>query len=148
LLDQSASASVSSSKNYNYNYISNEVRSTQAPTEYRPVTAYTATGPIIVNGVDINTGLYPVLNFQPEGAEYPYIYVPIAEFSKVGARAVWDEAEQVIYVTTDYYELQNRVKQLEEENAYLKSLIEGLTPVGRGNTASNIISGGFTAQTK
>ncbi|QIZ08316.1 LysM peptidoglycan-binding domain-containing protein [Priestia megaterium] len=33
--------------------------------QYKPVTAYTADRPILVNGVDINTGLYPVLNFQP-----------------------------------------------------------------------------------
>lgn len=51
---------------------------------YRPVTAYTVTEPILVNGVDINSGLYPVLNFKPKNAQYPFVYVPIAEFRRVG----------------------------------------------------------------
>ncbi|WP_010249246.1 hypothetical protein [Acetivibrio cellulolyticus] len=72
---------------------------------YKPVTAYTATQPIYVNDVDINTGLYPVLNFKPEGATYPYIYVPIAEFARVGAKVVWDDANQLLTVETDYYKM-------------------------------------------
>ncbi len=54
-----------------------------------PVTQATlqiATQPIMVNGADINKGQYPVLNYKPANAQYPYIYVPIAEFSKVGAK--------------------------------------------------------------
>jgi hypothetical protein len=113
---------------------------------YRPVTAYTATRPIMVNGVDINTGLYPVLNFKPEGAAYPFIYVPIAEFSRVGAQVVWDPTNQVINVTSDYDELKNRVNVLTEENQYLLSLIEDFSMEGLGNSAGNIINNGFIAK--
>lgn len=83
--------------------------------QYKPVTAYTADRPIIVNGEDINTGLYPVLNYQPEGAEYPYIYVPIAEFRRVGSRVVWDEEAQLLTVVTDYYELQDQIEDLKAQ---------------------------------
>jgi hypothetical protein len=114
--------------------------------EYRPVTAYTATRPIFVNGFDINTGLYPVLNFKPEGAAYPYIYVPIAEFSRVGAKVSWDEANQVINVTSDYNELKNQVKQLTEENQYLRSIINETPTEELGNTIGNILNGGFIAK--
>jgi hypothetical protein len=95
--------------------------------EYRPVTAYTATRPTLVNGVDINTGLYPVLNFQPAGAQYPYIYVLIAEFSRVGARVVWDEANQIIRVTSDYDQIRDRVRTLTEENIRLREMLQ--TPI-------------------
>jgi hypothetical protein len=70
--------------------------------KYRPVTAYTAVQPVLVNGEDINTGPYPVLNFQPEGAQAPYIYVPIAQFSKVGATVKWNEIAKQMWVETDY----------------------------------------------
>lgn len=113
---------------------------------YRPVTAYTATRPVYVNGVDINTGLYPVLNFQPAGATYPYIYVPIAEFGRVGARVVWDETNQVINVTTDYYQFKNRVNALTAENQYLTSLVEEASIAGLGNTTGNIMNDGFIAK--
>jgi spore germination protein YaaH len=114
--------------------------------QYKPVTAYTADRPILVNGVDINTGLYPVLNFQPAGATYPYIYVPIAEFSRVGARVVWDETNQVIRVTSDYDELKNRVNVLTQENQYLLSLTEDLSMEGLGNTAGNILNSGIVGK--
>ncbi|MBT2729516.1 hypothetical protein J7E63_21740 [Bacillus sp. ISL-75] len=70
--------------------------------KYMPVTAYTAVQPVLVNGEDINTGPYPVLNFQPEGAQAPYIYVPIAQFSKVGASVKWNENANQMWVETDY----------------------------------------------
>jgi LysM repeat protein len=114
--------------------------------EYRPVTAYTATRPILVNGVDINTGLYPVLNFKPEGATYPYIYVPIAEFTRVGAEVVWDPVNQVITVTSDYDKLKNQVNLLTEENQYLLSLINDVQMDGLGNTIGNILNNGFIAK--
>jgi hypothetical protein len=114
--------------------------------EYKPVTAYTATRPILVNRVDINTGQYPVLNFKPEGATYPYIYVPIAEFRRVGADVVWDPVNQVINVTSDYNELKNQVEALNEENQYLKSLLQG-SPTDRfGNTIGNIINSGVVGK--
>lgn len=112
---------------------------------YRPVTAYTADRPVLVNGYDINTGLYPVLNYKPEGAQYPYIYVPIAEFSRVGAKVVWDEKLQLLTVVTDYYDTkaefyefahenlivintymrtEGEIQRLWEENAKLKAQLE------------------------
>lgn len=114
--------------------------------EYKQVTAYTATRPILLNGYDINTGQYPVLNFKPEGATYPFIYVPIAEFSRVGANVVWDPVEQVIRVTSDYDELKNQVKALTEENQYLKSILQETPPQERGNTTGNIVNGGFVGK--
>jgi hypothetical protein len=70
--------------------------------EYKPVTAYTAVQPVLVNGENINIGPYPVLNFQPEGASVPYIYVPIAQFSKVGAKVKWNEIVDELQVVSDY----------------------------------------------
>lgn len=132
--------------NHRANINGRGAKSLQNNLQYRPVTAYTATRPIIVNGVDINTGLYPVLNFQPQGAQYPYIYVPIAEFSRVGARVVWDEAQQLIRVTTDYYTLIERERILELENARLRAEL-GTTPItNRGNTSGNIINWGLVAE--
>ena len=72
--------------------------------EYKPVTAYTVTRPVIVNGVDINDDeLYTVLNYKPERARYPYIYVPIAEFRRVGADVYWDPNNQVLTVESNNY---------------------------------------------
>ncbi|WP_010249281.1 LysM peptidoglycan-binding domain-containing protein [Acetivibrio cellulolyticus] len=85
---------------------------------YIPVAQATlqiANQPILVNGTNINTGQYPVLNYKPPNAQYPYIYVPIAEFSKVGANVSWDEANQLLTVTTDYYTLQNTVYQQQSQ---------------------------------
>lgn len=112
----------------------------QPPQQYRPVTAYTATRPIIVNGVDINQGLYPVLNYKPENAQYPYIYVPIAEFSRVGAKVMWDDPRQIMVVETDYY-------QLKAENEQLRARLAAYEPAAlRGNTSGNITNWGIAAQ--
>lgn len=81
----------------------NDNRAHHRQMEYKPVTAYTANQPVLVNGININTGPYPVLNFQPQGTQSPYIYVPIAEFSKVGASVGWNEQAQLLSVITDYY---------------------------------------------
>lgn len=83
--------------------------------EYKAVTAYTATRPIYVNGTDINTGTYPVLNFKPQGAQAPYIYVPIAEFRRVGANVQWDDAKQTMTVTSDYDQLKTEVEMLRRD---------------------------------
>ena len=101
--------------------------------QYKPVTAYTAVQPIYVNGQDINTGTYPVLNFQPEGTQYPYIYVPIAEFSKVGASVKWNEASQQLSVVTDYFTNKSQVK---EYKAKLDLLEKGQSSVGTVNGLS------------
>lgn len=53
----------------------------------------------LVNGENINDGLYPVLNYKPEGAAYPYVYVSIAEFERVGAKVIWDEEQKILIVT-------------------------------------------------
>lgn len=73
--------------------------------QYNPVTAYTLNIPVYVNGTDINNPPYPAINYQPEGAPYPFVYVPIAQFSKVGAKVKWQEESQTINVTTDYFDL-------------------------------------------
>jgi hypothetical protein len=101
--------------------------------EYKPVTAYTAVQPIYVNGQDINTGTYPVLNFQPEGTQYPYIYVPIAEFSKVGASVNWNEASQLLSVVTDYFIDKS---QVEEYKAKLDLFEKGQSPAVTENGPS------------
>ena len=76
----------------------------------------------MVNGVDINTGLYPVLNYKPANAQYPYIYVPVAEFSKVGAKVTWNEAKQLLSVTTDYYENQRIIADLKAKISTLEKM--------------------------
>ncbi|MDC3418364.1 DUF5050 domain-containing protein [Aquibacillus salsiterrae] len=114
--------------------------------EYKPVTAYTVDRPILVNGEDINTGLYPVLNFKPENAQYPYVYVPIAEFRRVGATVRWNDQQQLLTVESNYQELQSEVQQLQAENERLKELITINQPiVSRGNSSGNIANWGIAA---
>ncbi|MGG3737799.1 LysM peptidoglycan-binding domain-containing protein [Aeribacillus pallidus] len=109
--------------------------------QYKPVTAYTADRPIYVNGIDINTGAYPVLNYQPPDTAYPYIYVPIAEFRRVGAKVLWDEAKQIIVVESDYDQLKNEATTLRAENQRLKDLLASYQPVTQaGNTYMNFIN--------
>jgi LysM repeat protein len=115
--------------------------------QYKPVTAYTADRPIYVNGMDINTGAYPVLNYQPPNTAYPYIYVPIAEFRRVGAKVLWDEAKQIIVVESDYDQLKNEVTTLRAENQRLKDLLASYQPVTQaGNTSGNITNWGIAAK--
>lgn len=99
---------------------------------YRPVTAYTADRPIFVNGYDINTGLYPVLNFKPANAQYPYIYIPISEFSRVGANVLWDEAKQLLSVVTDYYQIKANYENLQQKSSQvLEEAKKNWAEVGR-----------------
>lgn len=115
--------------------------------EYRPVTAFTVTRPVLVNNVDINTGLYPVLNYRPVSAQYPYIYVPIAEFSRVGAKVEWDPIRQMIIVTSDYEQIKNEITQLKAENEKLRNIISTKPQTAlRGNTTGNLINLGLVAE--
>ncbi|MDP4181167.1 MAG: LysM peptidoglycan-binding domain-containing protein [Bacillota bacterium] len=82
-----------------------------------------ATQPIMVNGVNINTGQYPVLNYKPANAQYPYIYVPIAEFSRVGANVAWDNVKQLLTVTTDYYTQKKTIEELQAKITSLQTSI-------------------------
>lgn len=75
---------------YNYDYYR----------AYAPVTAYTIDVPVIVNGTNINTAQHPALNFRPAGSPYPLVYIPAAEFSRVGANVTWDAAAQRIVITS------------------------------------------------
>ncbi|NLP13667.1 MAG: LysM peptidoglycan-binding domain-containing protein [Clostridium sp.] len=85
--------------------------------------------PVFVNGANINTGTYPVLNYKPPQAQYPYIYVPIAEFSRIGARVIWNEYSQAITVISNDYELRRQMdvisqalgKLIYDNNAYMDS---------------------------
>ena len=51
---------------------------------------------------------------KPENATDPYIYVPIAEFNKVGAKVVWNEQKQILTVTSNYYELQQKIADIKK----------------------------------
>lgn len=82
--------------------------------QYKPVTAYTVDRPIYVNYQDINRFPYQALNYQPEGVQYPYVYVPIAQFSKVGALVNWDEETLTLSVTTDYYKIRDELAVCKE----------------------------------
>ncbi|MGG3872359.1 hypothetical protein [Brevibacillus laterosporus] len=64
------------------------------------VKAYPIDIPIYVKGENINKLPYKALNYHPVGAR-PAVYVPIAQFSKVGATVHWDEQTQIISVGTD-----------------------------------------------
>jgi len=61
------------------------------------------------NNENINKSPYQALNYQPEGTPYPYIYIPVAHFSKVGAQVKWDHQKKALDVTTDYYWLESRL---------------------------------------
>lgn len=93
-----------------------------------------ATQPILVNGANINTGLYPVLNYKPAGAQYPYIYVLIAEFSKVGAKVNWDDVMQILSVSTDYYTNLSAMEDLKRRVAAL----EGTMPANASLIVTSI----------
>jgi hypothetical protein len=82
--------------------------------QYKPVTAYTVDRPVYVNNVDINKFPYQALNYQPTGVQYPYIYVPIAQFSKVGAQVKWDDQTQTLSVTTDYFTMRDELAACKE----------------------------------
>ncbi|WP_338448159.1 hypothetical protein R4Z09_18175 [Niallia oryzisoli] len=82
--------------------------------QYKPVTAYTVDQPVNVNNQNINVFPYQALNYQPEGAQYPYVYVPISQFSKVGAKVNWDEETLTLSVTTDYYQIRNELAACKE----------------------------------
>ena len=91
--------------------------------QYKQVKAYTIDRPIYVNYQDINKFPYQALNYQPKGTQAPYVYVPIAQFSKVGAVVKWDEETLTMNVTTDYYQLRNQLAACQQ------SLKECLTAV-------------------
>ncbi|WP_442599980.1 outer membrane protein assembly factor BamB family protein [Neobacillus sp. D3-1R] len=91
---------------------------------YRPyapetVQTYIANHPIYVNGVDINTGANPVLQVRTENAPYPSYYVPMSEFSRVGANVTWDEAKRSYHITSDYHQLKEHNQQLRQKLADL-----------------------------
>lgn len=77
------------------------------------VTAYKSTIPILINNVDINNSMYPAINYRPYADRPYYSYVPIASFDKVGAKVLYDEQKNIIYVTTDYF-------QIQKDNEYYK----------------------------
>jgi hypothetical protein len=56
--------------------------------------------PIFVNGKDINKPPYPALSYQPADAQNSNVYVPIAQFSKVGAKIEWSEETLTPNVTS------------------------------------------------
>ncbi|KAA9026979.1 hypothetical protein [Niallia endozanthoxylica] len=83
--------------------------------QYKPVTAYTVDQPVYVNQQNINVFPYQALNYQPEGAQFPYVYVPIAQFSKVGAQVNWDEETLTLSVTSDYYQIRNELTDCQKK---------------------------------
>jgi outer membrane protein assembly factor BamB/LysM repeat protein len=103
----------------NYDY-RNDHKNTNR--QYGPVTAYEFDKPIYVNGVDINTGIYPVLHFQFRNTQYPFIYVPISEFGRVGAKVAWDNQYMVFRVTSDYDLLKVQNQQLRQRVTELETL--------------------------
>ncbi|WP_342043380.1 outer membrane protein assembly factor BamB family protein [Bacillus sp. OTU2372] len=90
---------------------------------YTPVTAYLADRPIYVNGAEVNTGIYPVLHFQRNHAQYPSVYVPISELTRIGARVFWDEKQMVFHVTSDYEVLKAQNEQLKQKITELNRLV-------------------------
>ena len=85
------------------------------------VNSYISQIPVIINGVDINKPPYQVLNYHPEGAQYPYTYVPIAIFEKVGSKVVWDPQTSTITVTSDH-SYQDSIRRNFE---YMKKVCQG-----------------------
>src|SRR4051794_28144590 len=45
---------------------------------------------------------------------YPFIYVPISELKKVGAKVTWDEKQMAYRVTSDYHQLKTQNQQLRQ----------------------------------
>jgi LysM repeat protein len=86
------------------------LRGLDDPEEYVPVTAHTVTMPVVINGIDINKPPYQAINYKPTGANYPFIYVPLFQFSLVGAKVSWDEATQSLTVASDYFDLKQRIE--------------------------------------
>lgn len=87
------------------------------------VTAYVADQPIYINGTEVKTQGYPVLHFYPNNGQYPFVYVPISEFTRIGARVHWDEKQMAFYVTSDYDALRAQNEQLRLKITELKGLV-------------------------
>lgn len=126
--------------------VQNGQSDSRQPTQYKAVTAYTVTQPILVNGTNINQGSFVSLNYQPAGEPYPYVYVPIANFSMVGAKVAWDDVNQVLTVTSDYNQLVNRIKDLEAQIQYLNTVLSSYAVPVYGNSPDNIRQYGFVAK--
>lgn len=129
--------------------------------QYKPVTAYTLSVPIYVNGTDINKPPYPAINYKPEGVQYPYVYVPIAQFSKVGAVVNWDDKTQTLNVTTDYFTLkqsqqtsfplQSKINICHDALAALRLAykeVSSKVPVTEGNIEGKVRFNGTIAENK
>jgi len=68
--------------------------------DYTAVTdVFRADKPVYIEGKNINDGLYPVLNYRPDGAPYPYLYIPLATLNDLGMKTHWDDTTMIASVT-------------------------------------------------
>lgn len=86
---------------------------------YAPVTAYTVDAPVMINGVNVNGRPYPALNYRPANAQYPLIYLPATEFTRVGANVRWDSAAQRLVITAPNY--RQTIAAMQDDISMLKA---------------------------
>ena len=106
----------------------------RCPLYRKAVTAYSTNMAVIVNGYDVNSGLYPAINYRPFADRPYYTYVPIAIFNNVGAKVSYNEQTNSINVTSDYFDLQKQKDKIKDQNAYYK---ETNTPVNLDDIEEN-----------
>lgn len=66
----------------------------------------------------------PFLNSQQEYARpYPFIYVPISELSRIGAKVTWDGKQMIYSVTSDYHQIKAQNQQLRQRLSQFEQLV-------------------------
>jgi len=89
---------------------------------YIPLTnVYKADRPVYDGSYNVNDGLYPVLNYKPDGAAYPYLYIPLAMFRKLGMTVTFDDKTNIAKVTD------GREKTISDQQAAINTLKEQVT---------------------
>lgn len=101
------------------------IKSFAANWSYIPITnAFRADRPVFVEGKNVNDGLYPVINYKPDGAQYPYLYIPLAMFQELGMNVDFDMNTNTAYVTNPNKNAKETISSLETKVAQLENELE------------------------
>ncbi len=64
--------------------------------------------------------MYPVINYKPDGAQYPFLYIPLAMFQELGMNVDFDMNTNIAYVTNPNKNALERISSLEAKVDELK----------------------------
>ncbi len=68
--------------------------------------------------------MYPVINYKPDGAQYPFLYIPLAMFQELGMNVDFDMNTNIAYVTNPNKNALERISSLEAKVDELKQELE------------------------